>query len=258
MSRLWTDLDNPSLTDDYISPTSDVLLGEFEELQIEPYITRRTNNFSGPPILVAEDVTAFEEVDLLGPPTFILDERSPKYLQTFFVISGLSEKSNRFFPYRVARTDTSPYIVVQDRVELLPGQSRFSPDFFNIKRFTAYVMGRTPAPSLLQEQSSTGIGTTPVVIHPQVVREAEEKSLTDDLETSIKLAQKIYSTLKRIDVNLEHDPEIADRKTIRFTLTVSGKPDLVLKDEFKFKEKLYLALDIKTCEQITTTYKWKS
>jgi len=257
MSKLWTDLDNPSLTDDYVSPTSDVLLDEFEELQLGSYTSWRTNDLFELPILVAENVTAFEDADLLEPPPLIPDERTPRYSQPFFVISGLSEKSKRFFTYRVARTVTSPHILVHAGVEQ-HHYTRFSPDFFNIKKFVTYVMSRTSASPIDQKQLSKTKLTIPTTVSPQVIIESEEKKLTKDLETAVRIAEENYSTLKAIDVNIEHDPEIVDRKTIQFALTVSGESDLVLKDEFKFKEKLYSALDIKTCEQITTTYKWKS
>jgi len=250
MSRLWTNLNNPSFTNDYTSPISDVLSGELQELPSNSRETWRASDFAGwLPVPVAGNVTAFGDVDLIDTTPPVPDERSFGHLQT----CALPEKSNRFFTPLVDRTVTSPYIIVHAGGELYR-HTRFSPDFFNIKRFMAYVVGQTPTSPILQEQPSTGIGTTPVVIHPQVVREAEEKSLTDDLETSIKLAQEIYSTLKRIDVNLEHDPEIVDRKTIRFVFTVSGKPGAILENEALFKRCLRSNIDARTRELITVTY----
>ena len=259
MSKLWTDLNNPSLADDYVSPTSDVLLGELQELPPDSYTTWWTNDFTGwPAVPAVENVAAFEDVDLLEPAPLIIDERSLGHSQTFFVVLSLPEKPDRFFIRFAGRPITSPYTLVQGRVELAPHQTRFSPDFFNIKKSVTYVVGRHPASPLEQQQLFKTKRTIPTTVSPQVIIEGEEKNLTKDLETAVRIAEESYSTLKAIDVNIEYDPEIVDRKTIRFTLTVSGKPELVLKDEFKFKDKLYSALDIKTCEQITTTYKWKS
>lgn len=256
MSRLWTDLNNPNLTYDYVSPTSDVLLGEFQELQRESYITWRARDFAGWPVPMAENVTLVEDADLLE--SAILEERSDREPKAIFVTLSFPDKPVRSFIYIVVTTSRPPYIPIEDRFGPSFHQTGFSPDFFNIKRFMAYVMGRTPASLLHQQQPRQILRNIPITISPQVVREAEEGSLTDDLEPIVKLAQENYSTLESIDINIEYDPEIVDRKTIRFTLTVSGEPDLVLKDEFKFKDKLYSVLDIKTCEQITTTYKWKS
>ncbi len=176
----------------------------------------------------------------------------------FFVTYDLPEKSHRFFTYLAVRTTTSPYMLVQDRIRQSSHQTRFLPDFYAIKKSIVPLIWRTHDSLIKKKQTGQMLRNIPITISSQVVREAEERSLTDDLESSIKLAQENYSTLESIDINIEYDPEIVDRKTIRFTLTVSGEPELVLKDEFKFKDKLYLALDIKTCEQITTTYKWKS
>jgi len=251
MKSSWTDLVDSIIADNPSNLTSEVLLGEVEELEPAGSMTWVGSNLSKWPVLVAENLTAFEDAVLLDPAPLIPDERSPGHLRIFLVTSAIPGKSDRFLTYLSVRTTTSPHIVVQDRVEPSLRKTRFSPDFFSIKRFMTYVMGRT-RPSLLQPQRPPeALRDISISVHPQVVREAEEKTLTNDLETSIKLAQKTYSTLKSIDVTLEHDPEIVGRKRIRFTLTVSGEPELVLKDEFKFKEKLYSALDIKTCEQIT-------
>ena len=259
MSKLWTDLNNPSLADDYVSPTSDVLLGELQELPPDSYTALRTNDFTGwPTVPAAENVAALEDSDLLEPAPSIPDDKSSEHSQTFCVVLSLPEKPYRFFIRFVGRPITSPYTLVQGRVELSPHQTRFSPDFFNIKKFVTHVVGRHPASPLEQQQLFKTKRTIPTTVSPQVIIEGEEKNLTKDLETVVRISEESYSTLRAIDVNIEYDPEIVDRKTIRFTLTVSGKPELVLKDEFKFKDKLYSTLDIKTCEQITTTYKWKS
>ncbi len=117
---------------------------------------------------------------------------------------------------------------------------------------------RRPGTSLLQQAHVwKTLQDIPVAIHPQVIREAEEKTLTDDLKAGINLAQESYSTLKRIEVNIEHDPEIAERKTIRFTLVVSGEPDTVLEDEAVFKKWLRRSISPRARELITVTYSWE-
>lgn len=259
MNRLRTDLNNPSLTDNYTSLTSDVLLGGLQELPPDSFTSWRASDFSVRPIgLAAENVVAFEDTYLLEPAPSIPDEVNMRYLQIFFVDLSLLEKYNRFFVSFTGKSVTSPYTFVEGRLEQSPHKTRFSPDFFNIRKFVSGVMGKTFASSTKQKQLSKRKLTIPTSVSPQVIIESEEKNLTKELETAVRIAEESYSTLKAIDVNIEYDPEIVDRKTIRFILTVSDKPELVLKDEFKFKDKLYSTLDIKTCEQITTTYKWKS
>jgi len=251
---------NSDIIDDFSCSTSDVLLGEVEELEPICSLPWQGSKLSIWPFLIAENVAALESEDAvpLELAPLIQDERSPGHSQILLVTFAIPEKSDHFFTYLSARTTTSPYIVVQDRFEPSPRQTRFSPDFYAIKKRVASVIWRTRDSLIEKKQTGQILRNIPITISPQVVREAEERSLTDNLESSIKLAQENYSTLESIDINIEHDPEIVDRKTIQFTLTVSGEPELVLKDEFKFKDKLYSALDIKTCEQITTTYKWKS
>ena len=140
MSQLWTDLDNPSLTDDYVSPTSDVLLGEFQESH---------RDFVGWPFLMAENVTAFKDADLLE--LAIPEERSAREPKTIFVTLSFPDKPSRSFIFIAATTSTPPYTLVEDHFGPSLRKTRFSPDFFSIKRFMTYVMGRT-LPSLLQPQ----------------------------------------------------------------------------------------------------------
>lgn len=258
MKSSWTDLVDSIITDNPSSLTSNVLLGEVEEIEPAGSMTWGVSNLSRWAVLVAENLTAFEDAVLLDPAPLIPDERSPGHLRIFLVTSAIPGKSDPLLTYLAVRTTPSPHVVVQDRFKASPRQRRFSPDFSAIKKWMAHVIGGPPRPLIEKKQSRQILRNIPVTISPEVVREAEERSLTDDLESGVKLAQENYSTLESIDINIEYDPEIVDRKTIRFTLTVSGEPELVLKDEFKFKERLYSALDIKTCEQITTTYKWKS
>ncbi|GAI19562.1 unnamed protein product, partial [marine sediment metagenome] len=249
-------LSNPSPTDDYVSPTSDVLLSEFQESQPGSYITWRARDFAGWPVLMAENVTAFEDADLIESAT--PEERIARELKTIFVNLSFPDKPSRSFIYIATRSSTPPYIPAEERFGPSLRQTRFYPDFFNIKKFVTHVMGRTLAAPIKQQQLSKIKQAIPTTVAPQVIAESEEKNLTKDLETAVKIAEESYSTLKSVDINIEHDPEIVGRSRIQFTLTVSGEPDLVLKDEFKFKENLYSTLDPQTCEQITTTYRWKN
>jgi len=161
------------------------------------------------------------------------------------------------FTYIAIGISTPPYTQIEHRFEASACQPRFFPDFFDIRRFVAYVMGQTPASLQEQQRTSKALRNIPVAIHPEVVREAEEETLTDDLETSIELAQETYSTLKKIEVYIEHDPEILDRKTIRFGLTVSGDPETILQNEALFKQRLRSSINHRTRELITVTYVWE-
>ena len=71
------------------------------------------------------------------------------------------------------------------------------------------------------------------------------------------LAKTTYTTLKKIELLLEKDPEIPDRETIRFILTVSGNPEQILEEESKFKRHIRSKIRQHTRENITVTYYWK-
>ena len=256
MRRLWTDLNEPSFIEDYTSLTSDVLLGELQEPN--SYMTWRASDFTGWSIIpVAENVAALEDSDPLEPAPFILDERNLGQSQAFLVFLPLHKKSDHFFVRFGDRATTSPYTLVQGRVEPSLHRTRFHPDFFNIKKFVTHIIGRIPASPIKQQQPSKIKRTIPTTISPQVIIESEEKNLTKDLEAAVRIAEESYSTVKAIDVNIEHDPEIVDRKTIRFTLRVSGKPETVLEDETLFRQRLRSNIDVCVRELITVTYNWE-
>ena len=94
-------------------------------------------------------------------------------------------------------------------------------------------------------------------ISPEVVAESEANGWTGELETAIALAKATYTTLKKIELLLEKDPEITDRETIRFILTVSGNPEQILEEESKFKKNIRSKIRQHTRENITITYFWK-
>lgn len=96
-----------------------------------------------------------------------------------------------------------------------------------------------------------------VTVAPDVVAESEAKGLTDELETAIELAKTIYTSLRKIDLLLEKDPEIPDRETLRFILTVSGNPEQILEEESNFKRHIRNKIRQHTRENITITYYWK-
>jgi hypothetical protein len=94
-------------------------------------------------------------------------------------------------------------------------------------------------------------------ISPEVVAISEANGWTDELETAIAFAKSTYTTLKKIELLLEKDPEIVDRETIRFILTVSGNPEQILEEESKFKRQIRNAIKQQIREKITVTYYWK-
>jgi len=94
-------------------------------------------------------------------------------------------------------------------------------------------------------------------ISPEVVAESEANGWTEELETAIELAKTTYTSLKKIELLLEKDPEIQDRETIRFILTVSGNPEQILEEESKFKRHIRSKIRQHTRENITITYYWK-
>jgi len=254
MTQSSTNINNSIFTDDYVSPTSDVLLGDLYELEPGSRATFRVCDIIRFPLLLTENVTAFENADLLEPD--VLGDRVLREPRTISETLFFREKANRSFTYIVMSTRIAPYVSMEERFGATPRKSRFFPDFFNIQKFVDYVVRRPHPSALVQREISKATKDIHIEIHPQVVREAEEKTLTDDLEAGINLAQESYSTLKRIEVNIEHDPEIVERKTIRFTLVVSGEPDTVLENETLFKKRLRRRISPRARELITVTYSW--
>lgn len=256
MSKASTNLNNANITDDYVSPATDVWMTDVDQSQLSSDMTWPIGEFPGWPVLIAENVTTFEDPDLIE--TGVPIEISFGELKTIFVTLSLPEKTAWSFAYNTFIARIPTYVPVEDRFRPSPRQTFFSPDFFNIKKYLAYIMRRTPVSILELEEASEATRDIPIAIHPEVIWEAEEEAVIDDLETSIKIAQDTYSTLKRIEISIEYDPEILDRKTIRFTLTVSGEPETILQNEALFKHHLRSSIDARARELITVTYGWEN
>jgi hypothetical protein len=95
------------------------------------------------------------------------------------------------------------------------------------------------------------------MISPEVVAESEANGWTDELEKAIELAKTTYTSLKKIELLLEKDPEITDRETLRFIFTVSGNPEQILEEESKFKKQIRNTIRQQIRDKITVTYYWK-
>ena len=95
----------------------------------------------------------------------------------------------------------------------------------------------------------------------RIARDVIEKSKADgswgELKTAIELAKTTYTTLKKIELFLEKDPEIQDWETLRFILTVSGNPEHILEEENKFRKQVRCTIRQEICEKVTITYYWK-
>jgi hypothetical protein len=94
----------------------------------------------------------------------------------------------------------------------------------------------------------------------RVARDVIEKSKAnrcwDELNAAIELAKATYTTLKKIELLLEKDPEIPDRETMRFILTVSGDPEQILEEESMFKRDIETRINPRIREIMTVTYYW--
>lgn len=99
--------------------------------------------------------------------------------------------------------------------------------------------------------------SVPDMISPEVVAESEANGWTDELEKAIELAKTTYTSLKKIELLLEKDPEITDRETLRFIFTVSGNPEQILEEESKFKKQIRNTIRQQIRDKITVTYYWK-
>lgn len=124
--------------------------------------------------------------------------------------------------------------------------------FYLGKVFTQDVSG-----AIVWNVTSKTQETISLSVSPEVVAESEANGWTDELEAAIELAKATYTTLKKIELLLEKDPEIPDRETLRFIFTVSGEPEQILEEESKFKKKLRDTIRKELREKITVTYYWK-
>ncbi|MGA2678047.1 MAG: hypothetical protein ABSF37_01960 [Sedimentisphaerales bacterium] len=96
-----------------------------------------------------------------------------------------------------------------------------------------------------------------VRVAPDVIKKSKANGWWDELNTAIVLAKTTYTTLKKIELLLEKDPEIPGRETLRFIFTVSGNPEQILEEESKFKKHIRSKIRQHTRENITVTYYWK-
>lgn len=254
MSQASTNTDNEGLTGYDFTPTTDVWQDELDQLQSRAHATWHDIDFRGWVVPVSKNVGAFEDVDIVEPT--MADETNIREFKTVFVTLSFSGAPAWLLGSIIQESNPLSYILLERRQRLSPQEVGFSPDFFNIRRWVRYVMGSTPISIVQWDPSSEALRNIPITIHPEVVREAEERNLADDLETSIGLAQEAYPTLSTIEVNVEHDPEIFDRRTIRFTFGVSGDPVDILRNEALFKENLCSRIDDRVRELITVTYSW--
>jgi len=254
MSQALTNTDNAGLTDYNFTPTTDVWQDELNQLQSRLHATWHDIDFRGWVVPVSENIGAFEDIDIVEPT--MPDETNISEFGTVFVTLSFSGAPAWLLGSIIQAPDSLSYIPLEKRQGLSPQEEGFSPDFFNIRRRARYVMESTPVSIVQWDLTSEALRNIPITIHPEVVREAEERILAVDLETSIGLAQEAYPTLSTIEVNVEHDPEIFDRRTIRFTFGVSGDPKDILRNEVLFKENLCSRIDDRVRELITVTYSW--
>jgi hypothetical protein len=257
MRQLFPKLNYTYPTDAYASPVSDIEQDNIRELQIGYYAGWQFCNFPESVLPAIQNITAFEDAFSIVPTPVIPDEANSNDSQVCFVTFVSPQKHNRIFAYLQPANIISLYGSEINRIALTSPRSRFFPDFYKIKTVVAQIVGqRLRASTEQHSRFPTIIENIPLATSAEVIREAEEIGIMDSLETIAQLIQKSYSAILRsINVALEHDPEISDRKTIRFTLTVSGKPEAILENEASFKRDLYSQVDVSVLELITITYK---
>jgi hypothetical protein len=112
---------------------------------------------------------------------------------------------------------------------------------------TGVINGYIPEPQI----------SIPVKVARDVIEKSKANGCWGELNVVIELAKATYATLKKIELLLEKDPEIPDRETLRFILTVSGNPEQILEEESKFKKHIRSKIRQHTRENITITYCWK-
>ena len=103
------------------------------------------------------------------------------------------------------------------------------------------------------EEISTEV---PCVIESGAELQMDKWRIKDQVDKVPEIIRDTYRTLRKIELTISTDPEIPERRRVRVTLTVAGKPEDVLEDERQFKEWMYSSLDLKVCELLTITYNW--
>jgi len=134
----------------------------------------------------------------------------------------------------------------------LPGN--YCPDFWAIRRYIAHVVG---VPFSKDNASfPKRFSFVPVNVSADVISEANQLHIIDDLETVEAFLNATFPMLHEIDVTIHHDPEIPGRLTICFTLTVSGDAGTILDCESLFKKRLFSKIDTDVRPLLTFSYRF--
>lgn len=230
-----------------LGSTSDFVLGKLQELVSTP--CHEEHRIPG----------AWKEDDRrFGEPETIRQQLSVNVAHMSFFLATYAHSTSGEFPGLHVFGDESNLRSPTISEELM-GDLRlppsFRPDFWNIRRYTAYVMGVSLNKSNVSSFSER-LTFVPVSVSAEAISEANQQDLTDDLETAVALLNATFPTLHAIDVTIHHDPEILGRWTISFALTVSGKAEAILDCERLFKERLFSKIDIDVRPLLTFTYRF--
>jgi hypothetical protein len=89
------------------------------------------------------------------------------------------------------------------------------------------------------------------------VKELTEAGMYEGVCQAVSLARKFYGKVSSIRVQIARDPEIAERKTVRFLLGVAGNHDEILECERLYKRAVRAYVDALLREVLTITYEWE-
>lgn len=95
-------------------------------------------------------------------------------------------------------------------------------------------------------------------VSAKVLEQIKVWGVENQVETALGIVRETFRSLYGYEVAISTDPEIPGRKIIRITLTVSGNPEDVYKDERRLKNRLYSVLDNKALELIAIVYHWEA
>ena len=168
------------------------------------------------------------------------------------ITSQTGEKDYQWFCFITEKTTPHLRISSLGRIYWAEKPESFSPNFYDIRN-----VAKTLISPIYTEPSGDIPSILAVSETNRVVEEAKAEKIVEDLEIAIELIRTIYSTLKEIKLDVKYDPEIADRKTFCFTLTVSGDLDAILKNESLFKKELLSIISYHARELIVITYNWE-
>lgn len=233
--------------DNFENQTSDAVFQEIEELDDNAIPSNIAERFP-----LSRRSAVWDNADLSQKVFWHVEINYFQSQRPPAITPQTGEKNYQCFCFTTEKTTPHSRVSSLVRIYWTEKPESFAPNFYDIRN-----VAKTLISSIYTEPSGDIPGILAVSETHRVIEEAKAEKIVEDLEIAIELIRTIYSTLKEIKLDVKYDPEIADRKTFCFTLTVSGNLDAILKNESLFKKELLSVISCHACELIVITYNWE-